>query len=340
MSGSAAHEDDPVYFVGSLGGHLELLTRVADELGPIPQVWATSPGVRADQLAQQGHRVLSLPRMDGRTIKVLGLLRGVGLALRERPRVVVTSGAGMAIPFCLTARLLGASLVFVETMARVRHGSRAGRFLRPLTVATIVQWPELIDASYPNAVLCRPALLEPIARSSDERAGTFVTVGSHDQPFGRLLELVAEAGRAGLLPQPIFVQHGVTELPDGVEGSAWISPEEFGQRVRTSAVVISHAGAGALSTAIRAGHRPLVLARRSDLGEHLDDHQDDLVEKLADLGAVRVLGSTLDAADVTAARDAEPAEIATNDLPSVAGYLAETLARLPRGRRWWQRRAA
>jgi hypothetical protein len=51
-------------------------------------------------------------------------------------------------------------------------------------------------------------------------------------------------------------------------------------------IVISHAGVGSIHTALRYGHSPLVFARQARLGEHVNDHQIELVEAFADRARV------------------------------------------------------
>ena len=342
---SRVRRDSPtVHLVASLGGHLELLTSTADTLDGVERVWVTSEGARAQSLRTQGDRVLTLPRLDRSSASVRTVLAGIVLALRERPRVVVTSGAGLAVPFCLTARLLGARLVFVETMARVRTGSASGRLLSRVTRHVLVQWPELL-AVYPGAVVCRPALLEEVGRlGGGGGSGTFVTVGSHDQPFERLLGMVRSAAAAHQLPEPVFVQRGVsvaepktttgTVSTEPWQDAAFITPAEFVGRVADASVVVSHGGAGAISTALRSGRRPLVVARRRESGEHVDDHQEELVAKLDQLGLIVLVGGTeLTEEHVQRATTPFVWDGGEPGLPSVGHELASLVVRLASRRR-------
>jgi len=56
---------------------------------------------------------------------------------------------------------------------------------------------------------------------------------------------------------------------------------EIAVHARAADAVITHAGVGSVLTARRAGHRPLVVARLRCYGEHVDDHQVELVRRLA-----------------------------------------------------------
>jgi UDP-N-acetylglucosamine:LPS N-acetylglucosamine transferase len=77
---------------------------------------------------------------------VLNLLRNLRLAWRtlrrERPDVVVSTGAGVAPPFFLVARLLGIRTVFIEVYDRVDSPTVTGRLCYPLSDLFILQWEE------------------------------------------------------------------------------------------------------------------------------------------------------------------------------------------------------
>jgi UDP-N-acetylglucosamine transferase subunit ALG13 len=239
--------------------------------------------------------------------------------------LVVTTGAGITVPFCLFARLFGARVIFLETMARVTGPSASGRVLSRLARRTLVQWPEVVSV-YPRSRLCNPALLDVVpADPPNTGQGTFVAVGTHDQPFDRLLRMVDTAASAGLLPQPILVQAGVSEYrSESFARADWLAPEEMEAEIRRAKFVVVHAGSGLVTTALRHGSRPLVLSRQAAFGEHFDDHQNQLTSKLADLGLVVKLGDEITAADL---RDAQQPlrAIDSGNVPTISEALAAEL---------------
>jgi UDP-N-acetylglucosamine--N-acetylmuramyl-(pentapeptide) pyrophosphoryl-undecaprenol N-acetylglucosamine transferase len=320
-----------VHLVGSAGGHLDLLRSVREVFARHRRLWVTAPGARAEALVRHGEKVALLPDpgRDPRRAS-LAVAAAVQLAHRERPRLIVTSGAGLAVPFCLAARAGGARLIFIETMARVSNASRSGRVLSRIADATVVQWPEM-QTVYPGARLCRPALLDHVGATPDgqRRSGTFVAVGTHRQAFDRLLHMVDNAAEAGLLPQPVRAQVGTSSFPARhYTATPWMRSEEIEQAVAQSELVVCHAGSGIVSTALRAGRRPLVLARLRREGEHNDDHQEQLADKLAQLGVVVRLRDGISQTDVAAARSmlvpVPPSSVGT----SVAEALERELRRL------------
>jgi UDP-N-acetylglucosamine--N-acetylmuramyl-(pentapeptide) pyrophosphoryl-undecaprenol N-acetylglucosamine transferase len=299
-----------VALAASPGGHVDLLSALADAVAGLQRTWVIPDGSRRQALEAQGERVAPVRIFGSSPSRLLGNLRDCGRALRGGvPDLVVTSGAGVVVPYCLAARAAGARVIYMETMARVTSASKAGRVLSRIAETTLVQWPETL-AVYPEAELCSPPLLtlDPDASAAaapGERSGTFIALGTHWQPFHRLMAMVALAMSQGLLPRPVVAQVDRFRYPgDDVEQVARFSPDEIGALMRRSEVVICHGGAGIISTAIRAGRRPLVLARRAALGEHIDDHQHEIVDKLAELDLVCPVSDGI--TDAALARAREP----------------------------------
>jgi UDP-N-acetylglucosamine transferase subunit ALG13 len=113
-----------------------------------------------------------------------------------------------------------------------------------------------------------------------------VTVGTHEQPFDRLVR--AAAALDG--DEPMLVQYGSSTVPHGRgEWVDYLSFDELAERARGARVFVCHAGVGSIVLARRCGHRPIVMARRPDLGEHVDDHQLSLTRRLGEAGLVTVV---------------------------------------------------
>jgi UDP-N-acetylglucosamine:LPS N-acetylglucosamine transferase len=61
---------------------------------------------------------------------------------KVRPRVALSTGAGVAVPFLWTARIFGARVIYVESFARTDGLSLSGRLVRPIAHCLFVQWPD------------------------------------------------------------------------------------------------------------------------------------------------------------------------------------------------------
>jgi UDP-N-acetylglucosamine transferase subunit ALG13 len=107
------------------------------------------------------------------------------------------------------------------------------------------------------------------------------TVGTHGQPFPRFIEMLRE------LDDDIVVQYGHNPAPEGfAHAAAFIPFEEMLQHMHDATAVVTHAGVGSILCARDGGHVPIVVPRRSDLGEHVDDHQAELARTLEAMGHV------------------------------------------------------
>jgi UDP-N-acetylglucosamine:LPS N-acetylglucosamine transferase len=286
---SDADHRPTVALISSIGGHIEELLSVSEAFADYRRVWLLEPSSRASALLEQGERVELLRPTSRNPLRAnlpWNARAAVRVLRRHNPEVVVTTGAGIAAPFVVLSRLRGTKLIFIETVARIESPSASGRLLSPLAERTLVQWPDLAPA-YRRAILCRPAVLESVAvRAQGGGEGTFVGLGTHVQPFDRLLRLVDDAVGAGILPPPVALQRGISDysprnFPAGVR---FMPPTELARAIQAAQYVVCHAGAGIASAALKAGRRPLILARSREAGEHIDDHQQQLVRRLTDMG--------------------------------------------------------
>lgn len=110
-----------------------------------------------------------------------------------------------------------------------------------------------------------------------------VIVGTHGQPFNRLVK-AADALAVG---ERCLIQYGhTTELPKNAEARDFIPFTEIEQLISNARVVITHAGTGTVMTALALGKVPVVAPRLARFGEHVDDHQLELVASLSELNLI------------------------------------------------------
>jgi UDP-N-acetylglucosamine:LPS N-acetylglucosamine transferase len=106
-------------------------------------MWVTFPGADSESLLA-GEEVVWAHHPTTRNIP--NLLRNVLLARRVvrryRPDLVVSTGAGVALPFFLQARLSGAETVYLEVYDRIDSPTLTGRLCYPLSRLFLLQWQE------------------------------------------------------------------------------------------------------------------------------------------------------------------------------------------------------
>ena len=102
----------------------------------------------------------------------------------------------------------------------------------------------------------------------------FVTVGTHEQPFNRLLEAVDALAAAGILTEEVILQTGYsTYIPKKCTWKPFFPYSEMLQLVRQARIVITHGGPSSFLMAIRNDKVPIVVPRTASFREHINDHQ-------------------------------------------------------------------
>ena len=132
--------------MASSGGHLAELLELAGEYQRESRHWVTFDRPDA-RLLLAGE---SLDYAYSPTNRHVGnLIRNTflafGLVARLRPDAVITTGAGVGVPFVYAARALGKRAIYVESLARINRLSLSGRLVYPVASHFFVQWPELAD---------------------------------------------------------------------------------------------------------------------------------------------------------------------------------------------------
>ena len=72
------------------------------------------------------------------------LLFATRLVRQRPPRILITTGADIAVPLALIARLSGARIVYIESFTRIHSPSLSGRLIALFASRVYVQWPELV----------------------------------------------------------------------------------------------------------------------------------------------------------------------------------------------------
>jgi beta-1,4-N-acetylglucosaminyltransferase len=138
------HRDGPVLLVCSSGGHLLQMLELRAAWEGVDRVWVTFDKSDARALLA-GEAVVHAFCPTNRNLK--NFFRNLRLARRllsrTRPAAIVTTGAGIAVPFAWLARLHGIPVAYVESFTRFNELSLSGRLIAPVASRLYVQWPEL-----------------------------------------------------------------------------------------------------------------------------------------------------------------------------------------------------
>ncbi len=106
----------------------------------------------------------------------------------------------------------------------------------------------------------------------------FVTLGNQNFQFNRLLEKLEASIRDNIINEQVVAQIGETNFKsDLFETVNFLGKEDFDNYITKSSFVISHAGTGSIISCLKKRKKIIVAARQSSFGEHIDDHQIEIL---------------------------------------------------------------
>ena len=115
----------------------------------------------------------------------------------------------------------------------------------------------------------------------------FVTVGSQKFQFDRLLRAVDALVASGAVEGGAFAQTGACSyIPENFPSEAFLDRGRFGELMDASDLVVTHGGTGAIIGAVKRGKRVVAVPRLARFGEHVDDHQVEIVRQFSEMGLI------------------------------------------------------
>jgi len=118
----------------------------------------------------------------------------------------------------------------------------------------------------------------------------FVTLGTQDKGFVRLLKAIQKQIDKGNIKDKVVVQAGYTNFESkDMEIFDYMVKDDFEKFMETCDILITHGGVGSIMTGLNAGKKIIAAARLKEYGEHTNDHQVQIVEKFDKEGYVIAL---------------------------------------------------
>lgn len=107
----------------------------------------------------------------------------------------------------------------------------------------------------------------------------FVTVGTHEQPFNRLVEYIDNLKRDAVITEEVIMQTGFcTYEPQYCQWEKLLPYKKMQQYVREAHIVITHGGPSSFIMPLQIGKTPIVVPRQYQFGEHVNNHQVEFVK--------------------------------------------------------------
>lgn len=102
----------------------------------------------------------------------------------------------------------------------------------------------------------------------------FVTVGTHEQPFDRLLKCIDNMVEEGKIIEEVIIQKGYTNYePKNCISKKLISYEDMQEYIKKARIIVTHGGPASFITPLTMGKIPIVVPRKKDFNEHVNNHQ-------------------------------------------------------------------
>lgn len=143
-----------IIFAASSGGHLEQLLMLKPLMEKHDSVFVTEKteynmgkvDVKTYYLSQINRKeLLFLPKLIGNAFRSLYII------IKERPKVMITTGVLAIVPMALLVKLFGGKLIYLESFAKVTSKTLSGKLLYRFADRFYVQWEEMLKL-YPNAI--------------------------------------------------------------------------------------------------------------------------------------------------------------------------------------------
>jgi UDP-N-acetylglucosamine--N-acetylmuramyl-(pentapeptide) pyrophosphoryl-undecaprenol N-acetylglucosamine transferase len=261
----------------STGGHLAQLVRLAPTLNAADDsLWVTFESPQSRSLLKD-RNVLYVPYVaprDARAVvrsflQIKDHLAKTGISYDE----AISTGSGLALAALPAARISGIPARYIESVSRTDGPSLSGRILHALRFCRMeAQHEKWVSKRW----TVRPSVMGTFTATTTqpliEAPRLFVTLGTI-KPY-RFDAAVDAVLATGLATSDTVWQVGTTSrvnLPGKVFET--VEDDEFSNYIEQSDVVITHSGVGSILKILDLGKYPIVIPRRAERGEHIDNHQ-------------------------------------------------------------------
>lgn len=144
-----------ICFAASTGGHFEQLLLLKPLIEKYDSFLITEK-TEYKVSAIKGRKTYYLQQVNRREwifpLSILiNILKSFGIFMREKPDIIITTGALSMLPMCLLLKMFRKKIIYIESFAKITTPTLTGKFLYKLSDQFYIQWKGLLKF-YPNAI--------------------------------------------------------------------------------------------------------------------------------------------------------------------------------------------
>lgn len=139
-------EKKKICLAASAGGHMTQLLKLSDSWQGYDAFYVTTTEVLRKKLSDLGHVYVVGECNYQHPLRVLKVLfKSIIIIFSKRPEVIISTGAAAGCILCFLGKLIGAKIVWIDSITNVKRLSLSGRMVRYIADLFLVQWPGLAD---------------------------------------------------------------------------------------------------------------------------------------------------------------------------------------------------
>lgn len=143
-----------ICLISSAGGHLEQIKQLKEIINKYDCFFVVTRTKATEAMKHKNYIVSDMNRSN-KIVMIVRMLKmfleQFKIFIKEKPDVIITTGAGVVIPMCIIAKIFRKKVIYIESFARINTPNKTGKLIYKFADLFIIQWKEL-KKYYPNAV--------------------------------------------------------------------------------------------------------------------------------------------------------------------------------------------
>lgn len=144
-----------ICIVCSCGGHLAEVRRLRRIYERYDHLYILNDTIELP--ADMEGKTWFVAKAERNAIVLLNVVQAFRLLVKHKPDLILSTGAGIAVPFALIGRMLSIPVVFIETFTRIERPSLTGRLMYRLATRFFYQW-QTLRPFFPSGTCCGPLI--------------------------------------------------------------------------------------------------------------------------------------------------------------------------------------